>query len=118
MPQKMVVGKTDATENSLTLYGVDTIKTGEVTNEGRIYVSRKISGERVKYALVREGLVANIGGLGGTIQLNDVATLDTGKILSSGYLYVGSEFEGDEVTVAILRPEAEEQDENQQTAES
>jgi hypothetical protein len=115
-----VLGSSEATENSVTLYGVDTIKNGQVTEEGRIYVSRNVAGERVRYALLREGLVANVGGLDGdgAIVLNDVETLDSGKVMSNGYLFVGSEYQGDDVTVAILRPEAEEQRENQQTAHS
>ena len=119
-----VLGSTEVTDNSLTIYGIERMKTGEVNVEGKIYLSRNRAGDRVKYALMTEGLISQVGEVGGKVVMNDVATMDTGKVLPNGYVYVGSEFVGEEATIAAKTVEAadpedvEEPGENNQTAET
>lgn len=114
-----VIGSPDATENTLTLYGVEKIKTGDVNDEGKIYVTRDYAGERVKYALINDGLVANVGAPDGAVVLNDVDSMDSAKVLSNGYIFVGSEYANEEVTVAAKRLHTEDgSNGNQQTAET
>jgi hypothetical protein len=124
--QTTVVGSPESARNSLRMYGVDRVRTGEVKDNGRVYVGTDISGERVEYGLLREGVVASIGSkLDGSVTLNDIEEFDRGKVQSNGVLYVGSDYSGEEVTLAvsIIEPESDveaeaEVEENHQTAES
>ena len=108
-----VVGSAEVEENTLTLHGVDRVKTGTVQENGRLYLYSEVTGEHVKYALIREGTVASLGGsTSGTVTMNDVDVLDHGKVLSNGALYVGSWYAGEEVTVAVVPVEEGEVPEN------
>lgn len=121
---KTVVGSTEATENSLTLYGVDAMNTAEVNVDGKIYLGRSFSGEHVKYALKTEGVISQVGRVDGTVVMNDVDALDTGKVVTNGLVYVGSEFIGKEATIAAKTIDpvdyglTSEECGNQQTAET
>ena len=123
---KTVIGSQEATENSVTLYGVEKIKTTEVNEDGRVYVSRDYARSRVRYTLVDDGLLVSVGAPDGAVVMNDVVEIDTAKVLKNGYIVVGSEYVGHEVTVAIKRIEPGEEPtaktggsgENNQTAET
>ena len=114
--QKTVVGSTEAVRNSLTMYEVDRVNSGDVSDSGRVYIGSDLAGEFVEYAVIVEGIVAAIGSkVDGSVTLNDVDRLDDGKILSNGYLFVGTEYHPSEVTVAV---KVIDEKENQQTTES
>lgn len=113
-----VLGNTQPARNSITLYGVREIKSGKVSDEGRIYASKPLEGQHVEYALIRDGLVANVGTSEDAVMLNDIEEYDSGKVLQSGYLYVGKGYSGEEVTIAVMPVDHEEPTEEANDAEN
>lgn len=112
---KTVIGSRESEGNSVTLYGVDHLKTGEVNSDGRFYLSRDVSRAYVEFALMREGTVAALGSsMDGEVVLNDVELLARKRVLSNGVLHVGEQFGDDEVTVAIRVLEEDVEPQNQQ----
>ena len=100
--QTTTIGSPDSVRNSLTLFGVDRVRSGTVAEDGRVYVGSDMSGTHVEYAVIREGVVTSIGTKhDGSVTLNDIEEYDHGKILSNGYLFIGTGYEGEEVTVAV-----------------
>lgn len=119
---RTVVGTSNPEFNSVTLYGVDFLKSGQVDQSGRFYLKRGVGREQIQYALVR-GRTANevAQNVSGEVILNDVVHLERKEVLSNGSLIVGERFSGEELTVAVrvLEEEAAAQTtEKQQTAES
>lgn len=94
-----VVGAPEATRNSVVFPDVDELRTAEVTDEGRIYISASLAGEHVEYALTR-GAVHGAGSVDGRVVVNDAEALDQAKILQNGSIHVGRDYEGEDVTLA------------------
>ena len=100
--QTTTIGAPESVRNSLTLFGVDRVRSGTVAEDGRVYVGSDMSGTQVEYALIREGVITSIGTKhDGAVTLNDIEEYDHGKILSNGYLFVGTGYDDEEVTVAV-----------------
>ena len=112
--QTTTIGSPDSVRNSLTLYGVDRVKSGTVADNGRVYIGSDISGTQVVYALIREGVIDSVGTkYDGLVIFNDIEEYDHGKVMSNGELFVGSDYSGDEITVAIStvnEPETQQSD--------
>jgi len=122
-----VVLSTDAERNAVTMYDVDRVTTARTNKEGRLYLSRGLSGEHVEFAVKRGGMVASGDrddepGDGDDVVLHDVELLTTKRVLGNGHLHLGAAYQDVEVTVALSVVEApedvEEQHANQQTAGS
>lgn len=112
--QTTTIGSPDSVRNSLTLFGVDRVRSGTVGEDGRVYVGSDMSGTPVAYTVIREGVVTSIGTKhDGAVTLNDIEKYDHGKILSNGYLFVGTGYEDEEITVAVSsvnEPETQQSD--------
>lgn len=121
-----VVLSTEAERNAVTMYDVDRVRTARTNQEGRLYLSRGLSGEHVEFAVKRGGMVARGGDDepedGDDVVLHDVELLTTKRVLGNGHLHLGAAFQDVEVTVALSvveEPEdVEEQPANHQTADS
>lgn len=101
--QTLTVGASEAEDNVLKLFDVTDLRTGTVRDDGKVYVTKTLRGEEVRYALLRAGVVTTVESAhdGGSIVMNDVEKLATGKILSNGTLFVGTDYGGEDVTVAV-----------------
>lgn len=115
--QTLKVGPSEAEDNVLKLFDVDDIRTGEVREDGKVYVTKTLTGREVRYALLLSGVVTSVGSAleGGSVQMNDVEKLSTGKILSNGTLFVGSDYGGQEVTVAVKAIDGVEEEPGEET---
>jgi len=114
--QTLSVGPSEAEGNVLKLFDVTDLRTGSVRDDGKVYITKTLSGDHVRYALLRGGVVTSVENAhdGGSVEMKDVEKLATGKILSNGTLFVGTDYAGEDVTVAVkvIDPVEEEQAEN------
>lgn len=103
MPEQTTTfGSRKPVRNSLTMFGVDRVKTGTVSENGRVYVGSDMSATQVKYAFICEGVVESVGAkFDGSVTLNDIEEYDHGKIMGNGELFVGSDYYGEEITVVV-----------------
>jgi len=102
--QTLSVGPSEAEENVLKLFDVTDLRTGTVRDDGKVYVTKTLTGEEVRYALLRAGVVTTVETAhegGSSVEMKDVEKLATGKILSNGTLFVGTDYGGEDVTVAV-----------------
>jgi hypothetical protein len=88
--------------NRIEIYDAHTLKTGKVNKHGRMFISKKQAGERVRFAVVPEGVITSLGSIEDrTLVMNDVTEVDSGKITGNGELFLGKQYAGEEVTVSI-----------------
>lgn len=101
--EPLTVGASEAEDNVLKLFDVTDLRTGTVRDDGKVYVTKTLRGEEVRYALLRAGVVTTVESAhdGGSVVMKDVEKLSTGKIASNGTLFVGTDYGGEDVTVAV-----------------
>jgi outer membrane protein assembly factor BamB len=120
--QTLTVGASEADDNVVKLFDVTDLRTGTVRDDGKVYVTKTLRGEEVRYALIRAGVVTTVESAhdGGSIVMNDVEKLSTGKILSNGTLFVGTDYGGEDVTVAVkvIDDDVDEEEDAENTEES